>query len=303
MKVFVAGGTGVLGRRVVPALVSRGHEVTAVVRSAEKAAAVRAAGATPVEVSLFDPQGLKEAVAGHDAVVNLATSIPPASKSTKAAAWEPNHRIRRAGSRNLVDAALDAGVGRYLQESITFLYADGGDRWLDEQAEVRPTPVTASALDAEANAARFGADGGIGIVLRFGGFYAADTAHTIDIVKLARRGIAAFPGDAGAYIASVHVDDAAAAVVAALEEAPSGTYNAVDDDPVTRGEFAALLASAVGRRKLRGMPSLMVRLLGDKLDHVARSQRVYNQALRTATSWRPTVPSVREGLPAVVRGG
>jgi 2-alkyl-3-oxoalkanoate reductase len=127
MKVFVAGATGVLGRRAVAGLVRSGHEVSALVRSDAKAGQVVAAGAAPVRCSLFDPDGLRSAMAGHDAVINLATHIPPVTAAARAPAWAENDRVRTVGSRNLVDAALVAGVGRYVQESIAFLYADGGD--------------------------------------------------------------------------------------------------------------------------------------------------------------------------------
>src|SRR5580765_982765 len=110
MRVFVAGATGVLGRRAIPALVAAGHAVTAVVRSPAKAALARSLGATPVEVSLFDPDALRAAVAGHDAVCNLATHIPPLTRAADPRAWDENNRIRTDGSRNLVDAALAAGA-------------------------------------------------------------------------------------------------------------------------------------------------------------------------------------------------
>src|ERR1700712_1625922 len=116
MRVFVAGSTGVLGRRVVAGLVAAGHEVTALVRSPEKAALAKSLGATPVEVSLFDPDGLRAAVAGHDAVCNLATHIPPLTRAADPRAWLENTRIRAEGSRNLVDAALAGHATVYVQE-------------------------------------------------------------------------------------------------------------------------------------------------------------------------------------------
>lgn len=301
MKIFVAGGTGVVGRRAVPALVDQGHDVTVLVRSPDKAAEVRAMGATPAEAGLFDPEGLRAAVAGHEVVVNLATSIPPFSKASRSAAWTLNDRIRREGSKNLVDAALAANAKRYVQESIAFLYSDGGDQWLDESAPTKPTSITASSLDAEREAGRFASEGGTAVILRFGSFYGPDSEHTVDTISFARRGIGAFPGPRDGYIASISTDDAAAAVVAAATQAPAGTYNVVDDEPVTREEFDRILAAAVGRKKLRPVPAFVVRLMGDKLDHVVRSQRVSNRALRQATGWEPVYPTLREGLPAVVK--
>lgn len=301
MKIFVAGGTGVVGRRAVPALVAQGHDVTVLVRSPETTAEIRRMGTTPSHVSLFAYGELRAAVDGHDVVINLATSIPPFSKASRARAWRLNDRIRREGSKNLVNAALATEASRYVQESVTFLYADGGNTWLHESAVTRTNSITASALDAEKEARRFASSGGTSVVLRFGSFYGPDSEHTLDALRLARRGFGTTPGPRKGYIASISTDDAAAAVVAAATEAPSGTYNVVDDDPVTREEHDQVLARVVGRQKLRPMPVFVVRLMGDKLDHVVRSQRVSNKALREATSWRPRHRSVREGIPAIAK--
>lgn len=300
MKIFLAGGTGVVGRRVVPLLVGDGHEVTVVARSPEKAAQVQSWGASPVEVDLFDPAAVKDAVAGHDVVVNLATSIPPFSKAARAKAWATNDRLRREASKHLVDVALAAGAGRYVQESVTFLYADGGDGWITEEHPVAPTSITASALDAEAEARRFGSSGRTAVVLRFGSFYGPDSGHTADILRFARRGLGTTPGPRQAYLSSISTDDAAAAVVAAATRGPGGTYNVVDDEPVTRAQFDQVLAGAVSRKRLRPVPNVAARLMGDKLDHVVRSHRISNLAFREATGWRPEHPSVRRGIPALV---
>ena len=301
MRIFIAGGTGVVGRRAVPALLQQGHEVSVVARSSEAAALLRALGATPVELGgLFDPEALRAAVAGQEVVVNLATNIPPFSKAARKGAWKMNDRIRREGSANLVDAALAAGASRYVQESVTFLYTDAGSDWIAEDHPVEANSITESSLDAEAQARRFEASGATAVILRFGSFYGPDSGHTADVVKFARRGFGATPGPRHAYLSSISTDDAAAAVVAAATETPTGTYNVADDDPVTRDEFDTVLARAVGREKLRPFPNVVVRLVGDKLDHVVRSQRVSNKALRTATSWQPRYPSVRQGIPAVV---
>ncbi len=300
MRIFVAGGTGVAGRRAVPALVAQGHEVTVVARGPEKADAVRSWGAAPVEVDLFDPEAVAAAVAGHDVVVNLATSIPPFSKAARTKAWATNDRLRREASRNLVDAALATGVGRYVQESVAFLYADGGDDWITEDHAVAPNSITASALEAEGEARRFEAGGGTTVVLRFGSFYGPDSSHTADVLRFARWGLGTTPGPRSAYLSSISTDDAATAVVVAATTAPGGIYNVVDDEPLTREAFDQVLAAAMGRKRLHPMPNLTARLLGDKLDHVVRSHRVSNQALRAASGRAPRYPSVREGIRAVV---
>ena len=303
MKIFVAGGTGVVGRTAVPALARQGHAVTVVARTPEKAELVRAWGAQPVELDLFDAAAVKAAVAGHDVVVNLATSIPPLSKAAWAKAWATNDRLRRDASRNLVDAALAGGAGRYVQESIAFLYADGGQDWITEESPLAPNPNTASALDAEAQARRFAAEGGTAVVLRFGAFYGPDNGQTAAMLRLARAGFGMLPGERHAYVAPIRTEDAAAAVVAAATEAPGGIYNVVDDEPLTRQAFDDALAAAVGRTRLRPVPKVVVRMMGEKLDHLGRSQRVSNRALRAATGWAPRYPSAREGLAALVSEG
>ena len=244
MKVFVAGATGVLGKRAVRRLIGAGHQVTAVARGPEKAELLRSLGATPTEADLFDPAAVKAAVAGHEVVCNLATHIPPTWKMAWRGAWAENDRIRTEVSRNLVDAALAAGASRYLQESIAFMYPDRGEQWIDEDTPIEVAPYASSTLDAEGNAARFTQEGGVGIVLRFGGFYGPDSAQTVDMVRMARNHIAPTVGSADGYFPMIQLDDAAAAVVAALD-APAGVYNVVDE-PLTRREQADAVAGAVG---------------------------------------------------------
>lgn len=132
MKVFLTGGTGAIGRHALKSLVAANHDVHALVRTEDKARYVKAAGAEPVFVSLFDKKGLETACIGMDAVVNLATAIPPNSDFMKPQAFEMNDRIRMEGSANLVDAALEANVTRFVQESVSMIYKDNGDAWIDE---------------------------------------------------------------------------------------------------------------------------------------------------------------------------
>ncbi len=137
MQVFVAGGTGVVGRAAVRAMIEAGHRVRSSARGPEKADLVRRLGADPVDVDLDDGAGLRQAVAGSDAVVRLTTKIPqPMVKMRSPAAWRETNRLRTAGARRLVDAAIAARAPAYIHESVTFVYADGGDRWLDEDAPV-----------------------------------------------------------------------------------------------------------------------------------------------------------------------
>lgn len=295
MKIFVAGATGVLGRRVVPQLVADGHDVTAVARGAVKAAALRGQGAAPVTVDLFDAAAVTAAVADHEAVVNLATAIPSTMQMARTAAWDVTSRLRTEGARNLVDAALATGAARYVQEALGFVYADHGAAWIDEDATLHPPKYAAAVEAAEAHTRRFDAGPGTGVVLRFGLFYSADSSQTRDMAGMIRRGLMPMPGRDAGYQPWVHVDDAAAAVVAALA-APGGAYNAVEDEPLTNAAQADVLGAVVGRR-VRRPPAWLAMgpmVLG------TRSQRVSNRRLRAATGWRPAFPSRRTGWPAVL---
>ncbi|HET6952671.1 MAG TPA: NAD(P)-dependent oxidoreductase [Acidimicrobiales bacterium] len=298
-RIFVAGATGVLGRRAVARLVAAGHDVTGIARTTPKQTELERLGATPVTVDLFDPAALTAAVTGHDIVCNLATAIPVGDEAAGPSAWAVNDRIRREGARHLADAALAGGARRYVQESIALLYADGGDDLLEEDAPLSPTAITGSALAAEGTAASFAEHGGAGIVLRFGMFYGPDSGHTIEAIEATRAGRPAEVGPAGAYRSPVTTDDAASAVVAALG-VPSGIYNVVDDRPLPRREYVDALARALGVAP-PVPPSLDVPLPPGYAP-LAWSQRVSNARFREATAWRPGSPSAGEGWHAVVDG-
>ena len=237
-------------------------------------------------------------MAGHDAVVNLATHIPAPSDARKPEAWAENSRIRTEGSAALVDAALDAGVGRFVQESITFTYPSSGDAWVDEGTALDVPPALASMADAEASAARFTAAGGVGVVLRFASLIGPGTPHTDMILTMARRHVGFAAGPPSNYISAVHLADAASAVVTALE-APAGTYNVVDDAPMTMADQARTIGAAVGARPWVMLPGRLTKVAMPSLAALARSQRVSNAKLR-ALGWAPRYPSVREGVAAVL---
>jgi nucleoside-diphosphate-sugar epimerase len=296
MQVFLAGGTGAVGRPALAALIGAGHQVTAVARSPDKAAQVAAAGATPVTLDLFDPAAVTATVAGHEAVVNLATAVPSLLSASRSSAWASHDRLRREACGHLVDAALAGGAERFVQESIVFTYPDGGDSWLDATTtEPDPSTLTAAALVAEAHVARFTAAGRTGVALRFGLFYGPGTAHSEALLRAARWGVVITAGTADAYTSSIHVDDAATAVVAALG-APAGVYDVGDDEPATRQEYAAALAAAAGRSRALRVPGRLARYSGAQGRAMARSQRVSNRRFREATGWAPRWASVREGF-------
>lgn len=293
-SVFIAGGTGALGRRVVPLLVAAGHRVTAVVRTPGKRAILERRGATAVALDLFDRAAVREAVAGHDVVVNLATHIPSPSRMFLPGAWRENDRIRREVSANLADGAIAAGAIRYLQESFAPIYQDAGNEWVDEESPVRPARHTRSVLDAEGAAERITLDGRAGVVLRFGLFYGAGDPATLAAASAIRRGWMPFPGSPGGFLSMVSHEDAASAVVAALD-VPAGVYNVVDDTPVTRREFAEAVAGMLGVRPPRFVPGWALALAGPVAGALARSLRISNRKLREATGWGPQAATPLDG--------
>jgi nucleoside-diphosphate-sugar epimerase len=297
MKVFVAGATGVLGRATIPRLVAAGHEVRGAARSPEKADQLRAQGAEAVTVDLFDPGSVRAAVDGCQGVVHMATNIPVLTKGWKGSAWEMNDRLRREGTRVIADACRDAGVEVLVKETVSFFYEDGGDEWIDEDWPVQRQAFSDASLDAEDATLAFTGDGRRGVVLRFGLFYSHDARAIEEYLKLAKTGFGPMVGPADGWRASIHVDDAASAVVAALD-APAGAYN-VADEPITNREWNAAFAKAFGFKKLRATPRPAMKLGGKKLSVLGASRRIDSSRFRAATGWSPAYPDARVGLRAV----
>lgn len=300
MKILLTGATGVIGRRVVPLALAGGHDVTALVRSPPKAAALGLGDARIVQVDLFDASAVMHAVAAHDIVVNLATHMPSSSaRMLLRSAWRQNDRIRRLASRNLVSAARGSSVRAFIQESFAPVYPDCGDQWIDETVPISPARYNESIQDAEHNALGFSDGSRRGIVLRFGAFYGADARHCMDLIHAVRKGWAPLPGSPDAFVSSVTHEDAARAVVAALE-LPSGIYNITDDEPVPRRDYTGALASALGVPAPRFPPPGLKYLLGSAGRLLARSQRISNHKFKQATGFTCHYPSVRSGWPAVI---
>ncbi len=299
-SLFVTGGTGVLGRRAVRDLVASGHRVRAVARGETKAGQLADAGAEPVQIDLFDAGAVKAATAGIDAILHLATSIPPIRDMRRPEAWAMNSRLRTEGTAILLDAARAHGVDTFVKESITFPYPDRGAEWIDESVAVGDgAPTLTDTLEGERLVEEFTAGGGRGIVLRFGSFLAPEAHHMDDYVRLARTHVAPGAGRPASYASYVHADDAATAVVAALD-APAGIYNVVDDEPLARREFADAFSAAFGFGHLLITPPPVFKVLGGSgANYLLRSQRVSNAKFRGATGWVPAYPSAREALAAI----
>jgi nucleoside-diphosphate-sugar epimerase len=302
MKVFLTGATGVVGRLVVPELVAAGHDVRAVSRRAEAAATVRAAGAEPVAVDLFDAVTVRDAVAGSEAVVHLATNVPRLRRAARREAWAMHDRLRVEATTHLVAAARAAGAARFVKESITFTYRDAGDGWIDEDAPVLGGPGLDATLRGEDLALDFAADGGSAAVLRFGLFYGGPgNRGTDEALRLARWRRSTVAGAPGAFMSSIHAQDVATAVVAALG-LPTGVYNVVDDEPLPRQDYLDAFTGAFGIARVRPTPPRLMQLVARGLaDGLIASQRVSNRRFRDATGWAPRHPSAREGWAQVAR--
>jgi nucleoside-diphosphate-sugar epimerase len=294
VRVFLLGGTGAIGTYALQTLVAAGHEVSALVRTPEKAAAVRAQRADPVVVSMFDRAAIVACLDGHDAIVNLATAMPSMATFVFRWAWRPTERVRIEGSAVVVDAALAAGVPRLVQESVSMVYPDRGDDWIDEDVEPDPYPNARGNLAAEASATRFSASGGIGVVLRLGLFCGPGARHSEQFLAMARHHVVPLIGHPESYLSSIHVADGATAVASALH-VPAGTYNVVDDEPLTKREYAEALAFAAGKRPWVRGPGRMASMLGDRMASLTRSMRVSNRRFREASGWQPRYRSAREG--------
>ena len=297
MKIFLTGGTGVVGRSLVPLLVAGGHDVRAVCRRDDAATWLRAAGAEPVSVDLFDAEAVGEAVGGTEVVLHLATNVPTMRKAARPKGWAMHNKLRVDATRHLVAAAQRAGAQRFIKESITFVYRDAGDSWIDETAPLLDDPgLLAATLEGEATALGFASDSTVGTVLRFGLFYGGvRNRGTDDALKLAKFGRSTVAGPAGAYMSSIHCEDAATAAVAALG-AESGISNVTDDTPVTRGDYLAAFASAFGIKTPKPTPARLVKLAGGSAAAaLVASQRVSNAKFRNETGWSPKYPDVRIG--------
>lgn len=286
MKVFVTGATGVLGRRVVRSLVGRGDEVVGLARSSANESTLVLLGAAAARGDLFDGESLKAATFGADAVLHLATKIPPAARAWRLGTWRENDRIRDRGTPLLAEAAAANGATTLVFPSISFGYDDSGDEWIDESVRYGDdSPIMDATMAAEEVTLGFAEDGR-GVVLRMALFVGPDASTTPDARRGARLGLAPCFGSRDAFISTIWLDDAASAVVAAID-APSGTYNVAEDEPLRRGDYCAAVAAAFGRKRLRPLPAFAARRLG--AEYLLRSQRVSNAAFKTATGWRPEV--------------
>ena len=306
MRVFLAGGTGVIGRALVPQLREAGHDVTAMTRYESRAEKLRDQGVEPVVCDAFDTDGVARAVAAARAnvVVNQLTDIPDAINPRKMAEqFETNDRLRTEGTRNLMQAAEAVGARRFVSQSIAWAYApteglwSEGDRLWDEA----PGPWGRSVAAVRAlEEATLGSDSVEGVVLRYGLFYGPGTAFASDGSTAAMVRKRAFPvvGRGTAVYSYIQVDDAAGATVAALDHGAPGAYNVVDDDPAMMREWLPKYADALGARPPRRVPRFIVRLAAGKfgLYMSTQLQGATNEKAKRELGWQPRWTSWRQGF-------
>lgn len=302
MKVFIAGASGVLGRRLVRQFVARGHAVVGQVRSAKAEAAVKEAGGEPRHADLFDAESLARAADGCDTVIHAATAIPVKQKTTPAD-WAMNDHIRRKGTRCLTEAAAKIAAKHYTQQSIAWVARPKNDAPFDENSPIVPDPSIQSAIDAEAIAREAeSAEGFTVSILRAGYFYDFESGHTRMIADALRKRQMPVIGGGAAVWSMIHSNDAAGAYVAAAEKPTSGVWHIVDNEPVQVGAFLRDFAERLGAPAPRNVPKWLAKWLVDEktLEYFTRSTRTSNAKFRRDFGWAPRYPTYREGLEQII---
>jgi len=302
LKVFIAGATGVLGRRLIRQFTDRGHVVVGLVRSPKGEEIVRSLGGTPRPGDLFDSESLAKAADGCDTIIHAATAIPTKPKTTPGD-WAMNDRIRRQGTRRLTEAAGKIGAKTYLQQGIVWVARTKDGSAFDEDSPIVPDPLVQSAIDAEAIAREAGAaEGFTTAVLRGGAFYGAEAAHTLMLAEGLRKRALPIIGSGDAMFAMIHTEDAASAFVTVAEQPRKGVWHVVDNELVSAREFLRAFAGRLGAKPPRRVPVWLARWLAgpDVVRYFTRSTRTTNARLRRDFGWAPRYPSYSEGLDQIV---
>lgn len=315
MRVVIAGATGVIGRQLVPLLTAAGHEVVALSRTPRPGAA----RVTTVAVDALDPAALAAAVrdAQPDAVVHLLTAIPAEINPRRMKRdFALTNRLRTEATRTLVEAAHDAGAGRFIAQGVAFVYDPDGGAGAHERLGPNPELATedtpfwrdppqqmATTVEAVTALERLTAEADGGLVLRFGHLYGPGTVYASDgsTVGRIRAGRLPLVGHSASTFSFLHTRDAAGAVLAALEHPEvTGALNIVDDDPAPVGDWLPALAGLLRAPAPKHVPTALARLA------VGAAGVAFMTRLRGATAaraaatlnWAPTAPSWRTGLAA-----
>ena len=299
MRVFVAGGTGIIGRRLVPRLVARGHQVTATTTSAAKLGLLQQLGAAGVVMDGLDAMSVGEAmaVARPDAIVNQMTalSVAHAGKPNLRKAdrfFATTNRLRSEGTDHLLAAGEAAGVSHVVAQSAAiFNGIREGGRVKTEDDPLEVAEGTKALNHLEDVVVRAG-----GAALRYGGLYGAGASD--DQVKLVRKRMFPLVGGGTGYFSWVHVDDAASATVLAVEQHSKGVFNIVDNEPAPVSEWLPYLAECAGAKPPRRMPKWLARLLaGEMVAGMMTEGRGFSNAkAKRELGWELRYPSWRQGF-------
>jgi nucleoside-diphosphate-sugar epimerase len=309
MKVFVAGATGALGKQLVPLLVANGHDVVGMTRTEAKRVLLGNVGARPVVADALDADAVGRAVgeAEPDVIVHQLTAIPPKINMRRfEREFALTNRLRTEGTDNLLSAGRAASVKRFVAQSNASLYARTGgpikreDAPLDED----PAPEMRQGLEAlrHLEAAVTGARWTEGVVLRYGWFYGPGTSIALDppgsqIEMIRKRQVPVVGGGTGVW-SFIHIEDAAAATVAAVEGGAAGIYNIVDDEPAPVSEWVPELAAAVGAKRPLRVPRWLGRLAAGEWATVAMTEirGAANDKAKRELDWQLRYPSWRQGF-------
>jgi 2-alkyl-3-oxoalkanoate reductase len=305
VRVFVAGASGAVGVPLVRQLLEEGHEVVAMTSSPERAGALREQGATPAVCDALEAEAVVEAVraAGPDAVVNELTRLPARLNFRNKKVYEPTNRLRTEGTRALMEGALAAGARRFVSQSIAFLYAPEGGKVKDEEARAyteAPEPFGgAIAADLEGEQMTTETEGIDGVVLRYGQFYGPGTFYASDgtMAQDVRKRRFPIVGRGDGLFSFIHVEDAAAATVAAVAGG-AGIYNIVDDEPTPLREWLPVYAEAVGAKTPRRVPTWVAALVAGRVAAgMATTLRgASNAKAKAELDWTLRYPSWRQGF-------
>jgi nucleoside-diphosphate-sugar epimerase len=308
MRVFIAGGTGAVGKRLVPLLASAGHDVHATTRSARKVADLRRLGAEPVVLDILDREAVEAAIAAArpDVIVHQATALADMSDLRHfAEEFAGTDRLRVEGTDNLLAAAATSGARRFVAQSFTgWPYAKVGGPVKTEDDPLDPDPPEASrgALAAIRHLEErvTGMDGLEGVVLRYGGFYGPGTSLTEGGVHLEAVRKRKFPvvGSGAGIWSFVHIDDVATASKAAIEGSATGIFNVVDDEPAPVSEWLPYLAAAIGAKPPRHVPAWVGRIAAGELGLAMMTtvRGASNEKAKRELGWRLRYPSWRLGF-------
>lgn len=300
MRVFVVGASGALGARLVPQLVERGHEVTGTCRSPDKVERLRALGAKPVVLDALDARAVKRAVsaAEPDAIAHQATALADLSDFKHFdRSFAQTNRLRTEGTDFLLAAAREAGVRRFVAQSYAstrYARVGGPVKTEEDPLDTAPVPAMRETVAAMAYVEKAVTDAG-GIALRYGAFYGAPNDGLIEPIRTRQFPIV---GNGAGVTSFIHLHDAAAATVLALEHDGPAIYNIVDDEPTPAREWLPVAADALGARPPRHVPPWLARLFaGEAVVMMATEARgASNAKAKRELGWTLRYPSWRQGF-------